>query len=74
MVQREPNTMLERPRVTNESKPFSTTGREKKKKNESKEEKGCVIQVDTEELLDTMVKSVAGGLATGVVMNRLMDR
>lgn len=33
------------------------------------QDNGYVIRVDTGELIDTAVKSVAGGLATGLVLN-----
>jgi hypothetical protein len=40
--------------------------------NKEPENKEYYIEVDTEELVDTMVKSVVGGVATGIVMNGLM--
>jgi len=73
MVQREPNIMPERPRVTQDSEPFQATGEKPPNKQSKPEKQGYVVQIDNNELLDTMVKSVVGGVATGFVMNRLMD-
>jgi len=69
------NSTQKRERLTADSEPFSTKKTEGNSTDGKKSEKqGYVIEVDTEELLDKMVKSVAGGVATGFVMNSIMDR
>ncbi len=53
---------------------FGTTSHSSGGNSDSSRSKGeYVIKVDTAELVDTAVKSVAGGLATGLVVNKVLD-